>query len=435
MIENYTCSEEGNFTITLNATDGIISEEAYAQVCCINHVSRNWILESNSPQITPPGKITVTVCYTGNSTYFPLNTLGDVDFGDGETKSDISIESEAFNKTENHVYKQGGIYNITVNLHNNFETETFSINVLLLDKLGELTVSTQYADNEDKDNKDLHGLDKTDVPLNAIVSFSCNITGTVDNYTMEIGEESLKQDESNNIFKYKFENVGEYYATFKASNFLEESNSVTLKIRVLSATAGLGLQASPTSIIPGEEVTFTIEFESTDPFTCISFDADEGEILETFGNEETCNVMVDEGMHFNHQSEKRRRRETEEATWIDDTNINIRYTYHDSNEFHPIAKAFNTIFETNATAVVTVAYPPSNIWIENNSTNIRRPMKWLDGLGWVLAFSRSLFQASLLPASVFQCLVLKTRISFFRSSIHLRLGGGGAFFVSQLVGH
>ncbi|GFR06308.1 polycystic kidney disease protein 1-like 2, partial [Trichonephila clavata] len=54
----------------------------------------------------------------------------------------------------------------------------------------------------------------------------------------------------------------------------------------------------------------------------------------------------------------------------------IRYTYHDSSEFHPIAKAFNTIFETNATAKVAVAYPPSNIWIENNSTNIRRPMKY-----------------------------------------------------------
>ncbi|GFY62790.1 uncharacterized protein TNIN_109071, partial [Trichonephila inaurata madagascariensis] len=206
MIENYTCSEEGNFTITLNATDGIVSEEANAQMCCINHVSRNWILESNSPQITPPGKITVTLFYAGNSTYFPVNTLGDVDFGDGETKSDISIESESFNMTENHVYKQGGIYNTTVNLHNNFETETFSVNVLLLDKLEELTVSTQYAENEDKDSKDLHGPDKTDVPLNAIVSFSCNITGTVDNYTMEIDEETLNQDESNNIFKYKFEN-------------------------------------------------------------------------------------------------------------------------------------------------------------------------------------------------------------------------------------
>ncbi|GFS88435.1 uncharacterized protein NPIL_89921 [Nephila pilipes] len=377
MVENYTCLKEGNFTITLNASDGTISEEAYAQVCCVNHVSRNWKLESNSPQITPPGEITVKLYYIGKSTYFPLNTLGDIDFGDGETRTDVSIENEAFNMSETHVYKQEGVYNITVNVHNNFETESFSIDVLILDKLGELTVSPQYTENEGEDSKDLHGPDKTDVPVNAVVSFYCNITGTVHDYTMEIGDETLNQDDSKNVFTYKFEDVGEYSATFKASNFLEESNSVSLNIRVLSATVGLGLQASPTSILPGEEVIFTIEFESTDPFTCISFDADEGEILETFGNEETCKAMMDEEMHFNQRTGNRKRRETEEASWVDDTEIKIRYTYHQASEFHPTAKAFNTIFETDATADVAAAYPPSNIWIENNSTNNRRPMKYL----------------------------------------------------------
>ncbi|GFS80010.1 hypothetical protein TNCV_751251 [Trichonephila clavipes] len=46
---------------------------------------------------------------------------------------------------------------------------------------------------------------------------------------------------------------------------------------------------------------------------------------------------------------------------------------------------------------------------------------WLDNPRWALAFSRSLFHASLLPASVPQFLVLKTR-SFPRPSIHPRFG-------------
>ncbi|GFV06135.1 hypothetical protein TNCV_1084091 [Trichonephila clavipes] len=48
-------------------------------------------------------------------------------------------------------------------------------------------------------------------------------------------------------------------------------------------------------------------------------------------------------------------------------------------------------------------------------------LQWHDSRGG-LAFSRSLFQASLLPASVLQFLVLKTRRSFTRPSIHLRFG-------------
>ncbi|GFU69217.1 uncharacterized protein TNCV_3284951 [Trichonephila clavipes] len=46
--------------------------------------------------------------------------------------------------------------------------------------------------------------------------------------------------------------------------------------------------------------------------------------------------------------------------------------------------------------------------------------QWLDSPRWVLVFSRSLFLASLLPASVLQFLVLKTRRSFSRPLIHLR---------------
>ncbi|GFW94579.1 hypothetical protein TNCV_4246191 [Trichonephila clavipes] len=47
--------------------------------------------------------------------------------------------------------------------------------------------------------------------------------------------------------------------------------------------------------------------------------------------------------------------------------------------------------------------------------------EWYNNPGWALVFSRSLFQAILLPASVLQSLVLKTWRSFSRPSIHLRL--------------
>ncbi|GFW33548.1 hypothetical protein TNCV_2210832 [Trichonephila clavipes] len=55
------------------------------------------------------------------------------------------------------------------------------------------------------------------------------------------------------------------------------------------------------------------------------------------------------------------------------------------------------------------------------SRNARKERRF-DSPGWALAFSRSLFQASLLPASVLQFLVLETRRSFSRPSIHLRSG-------------
>ncbi|GBO03829.1 hypothetical protein AVEN_36117-1 [Araneus ventricosus] len=321
VVENYTCPKEGNFTVTVNASDALTSEEATVEVCCVNHVSRNWKLESDSPKIAPPGEITVTLSYIGDATYFPLDAVTDMDFGDSDSKTDILIDSESFSVTETHAYAQGGVYNVTAHVRNSVDLESFSTEVLLLDKLGDLTVTAQYAENENSENKDLHGPDQTDVPVNAVVSFFCNVSGSAENYTMETEGKTVTQDGSNPIFTNQFEEVGEYVLTFVASNFLEEINSVTLTVRVMTETVGLGLTADPTSILPGDEVVFSIDFVFADPFTCISFDADEGETLETFGNEETCRVILEDGMHFNQRDEQRKRRETEEASWVDDNNI------------------------------------------------------------------------------------------------------------------
>ncbi|GFU47072.1 hypothetical protein TNCV_2616431 [Trichonephila clavipes] len=60
--------------------------------------------------------------------------------------------------------------------------------------------------------------------------------------------------------------------------------------------------------------------------------------------------------------------------------------------------------------------------MENNQNMHTFPPQWLDSPGWALAFSRSLFPASLLPSSDLQFLVLKTRRSSSRPSVHLRFG-------------
>ncbi|GFX31254.1 hypothetical protein TNCV_2027551 [Trichonephila clavipes] len=52
--------------------------------------------------------------------------------------------------------------------------------------------------------------------------------------------------------------------------------------------------------------------------------------------------------------------------------------------------------------------------------NLPPPPAKLDSPEWALAFSRHFFQSSRLLASVLQFLVLRTRRSFSRSSIHLR---------------
>ncbi|GFV22199.1 hypothetical protein TNCV_2674411 [Trichonephila clavipes] len=58
--------------------------------------------------------------------------------------------------------------------------------------------------------------------------------------------------------------------------------------------------------------------------------------------------------------------------------------------------------------------------------------QWLDSPGWTLAFSRNLFQASLLTVGVLQFLVLKARRSFSRPSIHRFVC---PFYVCHLVEH
>ncbi|GFV33964.1 uncharacterized protein TNCV_2613621 [Trichonephila clavipes] len=63
-------------------------------------------------------------------------------------------------------------------------------------------------------------------------------------------------------------------------------------------------------------------------------------------------------------------------------------------------------------------------WLDTLTTGLPQPplAQRLDSPEWGLACSRSLSQASRLPASVVQFLILKTRRSFSRPSIHLRFG-------------
>ncbi|KAG8197517.1 hypothetical protein JTE90_007255, partial [Oedothorax gibbosus] len=374
--ENYTCGSEGNFTVNIEATDGIYTENATVSFCCRNHISRNWKLHTDSPQIVPPGDITMRFEYTGNITYFPKEAFANIDFGDGNMEKDIVIADYSSAVLKDHTYTVDGILNLTVEVYNSFEFELFTTEVRLFEKLGNLKVVVNYALKEDKDLKDGHGPEKTDVPLNAIVHFNCNISGAVENYTMELENDKKSQAHPNTVFLHEFPTVGVYQATFLAMNLLEESNTETMTVRVMTETVGLRLEASPTSIAPHEEVSFNIEFESMDPFTCLVFDAADGDVLEAFGNEDTCEEMVKEEFKYNPRDSKRKRREAQDVMWIDDTHISLKYIYHSGGTFHPIAKAFNTIFQTNATAEVEVTFPPSNIWIENNSTNIRRPMRY-----------------------------------------------------------
>lgn len=51
------------------------------------------------------------------------------------------------------------------------------------------------------------------------------------------------------------------------------------------------------------------------------------------------------------------------------------YTYQSGGIFEPVAEAFNTFYASNATTTIEVTYIESNIWIENNSTNINVPLK------------------------------------------------------------
>nr|XP_042904172.1 uncharacterized protein LOC107445474 [Parasteatoda tepidariorum] len=374
--ENYTCKTEGNITVYVNASDEFVYENTSITFCCTNIVSRNWMLKADDLQITPPGDISFQFSYTGEEKYFPMGAQVDFDFGDGNSKSYIVFENENRIIEETYSYELQGVYNVTVKVYNIFDEEFFNSQVTILEKMGNLEVFAQYSIDESQELTNLHGPDETDVPINSIVSFTCKISGSVDNFIMTLKDKTVEQTKEEDIFSNQFDEVGKYRVSFLAKNFLEESNNVTLELRVMSEPVGLSLQASSSDVLLDEELEFTISFEFIDQFTCILFDAGDEEIKQAFGSKEMCETLEDENFHFNSRHSDRKRRDAGEISWIDDNTISIIYAYRSDGLFKPVAKAFNTIFETNSSTKVKASYPPSSIWIENNSTNIKRPMRF-----------------------------------------------------------
>ncbi|GFV03099.1 hypothetical protein TNCV_471581 [Trichonephila clavipes] len=87
----------------------------------------------------------------------------------------------------------------------------------------------------------------------------------------------------------------------------------------------------------------------------------------------------------------------------------------------------NAVIDTGAQMPVVRPDVVEGQSINNRGVNSNNVCIWehemgerLDSPRWALAFSRSPFQTSLLPAGVLQFLILKTSRSFSRPSIHLR---------------
>ena len=56
-IQKFECTHAGNYTVTLKASNSHNFLNDSVEVCCINLISRNWKIETNAPQIVPPGKV------------------------------------------------------------------------------------------------------------------------------------------------------------------------------------------------------------------------------------------------------------------------------------------------------------------------------------------------------------------------------------------
>ncbi|XP_054724298.1 location of vulva defective 1-like [Uloborus diversus] len=364
--EVFPCRQPGNFSILLAASDGFVSENVSVLACCVYFIRRNWTVETDSPKITPPGEITLKVFYSGSEIYYPQNALVDIFFGDEQSDVDLSF-SDKKDVVQTHTYEQEGEWNITIRIHNDVDEEIFMQQVLVLEKLGTLEVTLSYE--LDSNRRDPHGLERSDIPINSVALFTCKVSETAVSSLLWSHQSGIRTKicpridaESANKWDNRAAGilhvVGEYEATFQASNILEASNLVVLPVRVLSNPEGLQLLASRTSAEVGDEIEFTIQFEQLDELSCLSFDPRADREVQAFGNEEVCAKNLPR--HRFHPRE----------------DTSILYIYRSGGMFKPNATAFNSIYQSEASLNIEVSYAPSNIWIEENSTNIFQPMQF-----------------------------------------------------------
>lgn len=231
----HTYTDHGAYLLNITASNPV-STLTVAKYISVQYIVKDIEITSDSPKEIPPGTVTFTVSVKPG-THPPTNATVDMDFGDGQTRTNIPLGGAQAISISNS-YITPGIIRVNMTIKNQINSVNLTHSVDVQRSIKDLRILGYHTGGDAGSGAPGRGPDNTDFPLEYEVLFVANISdGTAVTYTWDFGDGTALNETNNTSISHRFSTPQRYNITLRARNSISSmtvSRVVTMMESILN---------------------------------------------------------------------------------------------------------------------------------------------------------------------------------------------------------
>ena len=252
---SHTYWDHGAYLLNVTASNSV-SNLIILKYIFVQYVVKDIHIASNSPKEIPPGTVTFTIS-VGQNTHPPTNATIDMDFGDGQRKTDIPLGGvQSINISSSHVTP--GIIPVNMTMKNNVSSISLNLWVDVQRSIKDLRNLAYHTGGDAGYGAPGKGHNQDSFPLEYAVLFVANISdGTGVIYTWDFGDGAVHETNETSV-EHRFASPRRYNITLIARNSIS-GMVVSRVIRMMQSVLNVTFENdSPTIIVFNTSLFITV---------------------------------------------------------------------------------------------------------------------------------------------------------------------------------
>ena len=260
---NHTYTDHGMYLLNITASNAV-STLTVTKYLYVQYVVQDIQIMSNSPQEIPPGIVTFTVSVK-SGTHPPTNATIDMDFGNGQTRTNIPLNGARAINISSSSYTHAGIIKVNMTMRNDISSVILTDWVDVQRSIKGLHIISKHTGGAAGHGAPGRGPNKTDFPVEHEVLFVAGISsGTAVNYAWDFGDGTPPFETKDTSVLHRFSNTELFNITLTANNSIS-SMKVSGVVRMMQSILNVSFENdSPTVFEFNTTFTITIGQRGTD---------------------------------------------------------------------------------------------------------------------------------------------------------------------------
>lgn len=339
----HTYTDHGMYFLNVTASNAV-STLTVTKYIYVQYVVKDVEIMSNSPQEIPPGIVTFTVSVK-SGIHPPTNATIDMDFGDGQTSTNIPLNGAQAINISSSSYTTPGIIKVNVIMKNDISSVNLTDWVDVQQSIKGLHILSYHTGGAAGKGAPGKGPNNTDFPVEYEVLFVAGSSdGTGVTYTWDFGDGTPSIETKSTSVSHRFTATQRFNITLRASNSISRMN-VRSVVRMMQSILNVTFENDgPTVFEYNTTLSITIGQQGTD--SCFLVDLGNNTRILYKGFE---NVSCDNELKI-----------TNDTTVLPSLNFTIKFQYWKKTRYAVNLTAMNSVSNVSISGWVIILPLPCN---------------------------------------------------------------------------